>query len=106
MLLDASAGGTVRTLIEPHVKELIGKMSLNEYNFANTKGLNMLETKNKSHSELTLGGYEKLLTKLEVSNQKLDTTGTTQEFSNEVILVLCTNCGQENFVGDYIEDLL
>lgn len=68
-------------------------MTLNEYNFSNTRGLNTLETKNISHSESTLGGYEKLLTKLEVLNQKLDTTGTVHESSNEVIFVLYTDCG-------------
>ena len=66
LLFDASAGGTIRTLTEPQVKDLIEKMSLNEYSFANTRGLNTLETKTNSHSELTLGGYEELLTKLEV----------------------------------------
>lgn len=30
MLLDASAGGTIRTLTEPHVKELVENMGLNE----------------------------------------------------------------------------
>lgn len=54
MLLDASAGGTIRTLTKLRVKGMIEKMSLNEYNFANTKGLDGLETKNRSHSELTL----------------------------------------------------
>lgn len=68
MLLDASARGTIRTLTESHVKEPIEKMSLNEYNFANTRGFKNVETKNKSHIELTLEGYEKLLTKLEVLN--------------------------------------
>lgn len=72
MLLDASTGGTIRTLTEPLVKQLIENMSLNEYNFANTRGLDKLETKNESHSELTLGGYEELLTRMEVLNQKLD----------------------------------
>lgn len=33
MFLDASAGGTIKTLTEPRVKELIEKMSLNEYKF-------------------------------------------------------------------------
>lgn len=36
ILLDASTRGTIRTLIEPQVKELIKKMSLNEYKFAYT----------------------------------------------------------------------
>lgn len=31
MLLDASMGGTVRTMIKPQVKDLIEKMYLNEY---------------------------------------------------------------------------
>lgn len=106
MLLDASIGGTIRTLTEPQVKELIEKMSLNEYNFANTRGLNTLETKNKFHIELTLGGYEKILTKLEVLNPKSDTSCTTQESPNNVIFVLCTDCEEERFVGDCIEDLL
>lgn len=60
-------------------------MSLNEYNFANTRVLNKLEIKNKYHSELTLGGYEELLTKLEILNQKLDIESITHESSNEVV---------------------
>lgn len=54
MLLDASARGTIRTLTEPQVKELIVKMSLNEFNFSNTRGFNRVETKNRSHSDLNL----------------------------------------------------
>lgn len=65
MLLDASAGGTIKTLTEPQVKETIDKMSLNEYNFENTSETQSMVTKNSSHSKLTLGGYEELLTKLE-----------------------------------------
>lgn len=53
MLLDASTCGTIRTLTEPQVKEMIDKISLNEYSFANTIGLNTLETNNKSHSDYT-----------------------------------------------------
>lgn len=58
MLLDTSTSGTIRTLTEPQVRNLIEKISLNEYNFANTRGLNMLETKNNYHGEFNLGGYE------------------------------------------------
>lgn len=56
MLLDASAGGTIRTPTKSQVKEKIEKMSLDKYIFENTEGLDKLERKNKSHSELTLGG--------------------------------------------------
>lgn len=104
MLLDASAGGTIRTLTKLHVKEMIEKMSLNEYNFVNTKGFKKVETKNRSHSKLTLGGYEELLTKLEVLNQKLYVVSTTQESSNEVVFVLCANYGEEYFAGDYAKE--
>lgn len=62
--LDASAEGTIRTLTEPQVKELIEKMSPNEYNFANTRGLKYAETKNRSHSELTLVDYKEILKNL------------------------------------------
>lgn len=81
-------------------------MSLNKYNFANTRELDKLETKNKSHSELTLGGYRELLTGLEVLNQKLDIASTMHESSNEVVFLSCTNCDQENFAGDIAEELL
>lgn len=77
IILDVFVRGTIRTLIEPRVKELIGKMSLNEYKFANTRGLKHLETKSISHSNLTLGGYEELLKKLELLNQKLNVPSTT-----------------------------
>lgn len=55
MLLDTSMRGTISTLTEPRVKEIIETMSLNEYNFANTRGVKKVETKNISHNELTLG---------------------------------------------------
>ena len=45
MLLYASAKGRIRTLTEPQVKELIEKMSLNEYNFANTSEIQSVGTK-------------------------------------------------------------
>lgn len=54
MFLYAPVRGTIRKLTESRVKELIEKMSLNEYNFLNTKGFNRVETKNIYHSELTL----------------------------------------------------
>lgn len=60
-------------------------MSLNEYKFSNTRGFKNVETKYKSHREMTLGGCEELLTKLEVLNQKLNVASTTQEFVNEVV---------------------
>lgn len=100
ILLDASAGGTIRTLNEPLVKELIEKMSLNEYNFANTSGIESVVTKNNSHSKLTLRGYEELLTKLEVLNQKLNGAKKMPESLNKVMFGLCTNCGKENFAGN------
>ena len=51
----------------------------------------MLETKNNSHGESTLGGYEEFLTMLEVLNQKCDTSGTMHESSSDVIFLLCTD---------------
>lgn len=72
MLLDASVEGTIGTLIEPRVREMIEKMSLNEYKFSNTSEIQSVVTKNNSHSKLTLGGYEELLIKLEVMNPKLN----------------------------------
>lgn len=54
MLLDASAGGTLRTLTVSQVKELIERISLNEYNFANTNEIQSVVTKNNSHSKMTL----------------------------------------------------
>lgn len=85
---------------------MIEKMSLNECNFANSRVFNRVETKNRSQSELTLGGYKELLTKLEVLNQKLNIASTTQESSNEVVFLLCANCGEEHFVGDCAEEQL
>lgn len=85
---------------------MIKKISINEYDFSNTRGLDKLETKNKSHSELTLWGYEELLTRLEVLNQKLDIVSLSQEPSNGVVFLLCTNYGQEYFAGDCTKELL
>lgn len=81
-------------------------MGLNEYNFTNTRGLDKLETKNKSHSKLTFGRCGELLTRLEVLNQQLDIASTTHESSNEVVFLLCTNCGQEHFASGCAEELL
>lgn len=106
MFLDASVGGTIRTLAEPQVKELIEKMSLNEYNFENTRGFENVETKSRSHNELTLGGYKELLKKLELLNQKLNVESTTQESLNEVVFLLCSNCGEEHFAGNYVKEQL
>lgn len=64
MLLDASTEGTIRTLTEPQVKELIEKMSLNKNNFVNKIDFKNIETKSRSHSELALKGYEEFHKKL------------------------------------------
>lgn len=60
-----------------------------------------METNSRSHSELTLEGYEEIFTKLEVLNQKLNVVSTTHNSLNEVVFVLCTNHEEEHFVGNY-----
>lgn len=70
MLLDASAGGTVRTMIEPHVKDLIEKMFLNEYR---SKGERLVKTEIAGTPKGMLGTdtHTTLLAKIELLNKKL-----------------------------------
>lgn len=70
------------------------------------EGWNRLEINNIVHIDLTLEGYEELLTKLEVLNQKLNIASTTLEYSNEVVFLLCANYGEKHFAGDCVEEQL
>lgn len=81
-------------------------MSQNEYNFTNKRVIKNVETKRRTHIELMLEGYEELLKKLELLNQKLNVTRTTQESSNEVVFLLFSNCGEEYFVDSYVKEKL
>lgn len=55
---------------------------------------------------MTLEGYEELLKKLELLNQKLNVTHTTQESSNEVVFLLCANCGEQHFAINCVREKL
>lgn len=39
-------------------------------------------------------------------NQKLNVESATHESSNEVVFVLCDNCGEDHFVGDCVKEQL
>lgn len=84
MLLDVSAWGTIRTLTKPHVRELIEKMSLNEYRFTRKREVKAMETTSHPFGGLTLENYKALRKKLEQLNQKLAATPNYPESINQV----------------------
>lgn len=65
-----------------------------------------MKTKRVSHNKLNLGGYEELLKKLELLNQKLNVVSTTHESLSEEVFLLCANYGEEHFTGNYAKEQL
>lgn len=70
MLLDASTGGTIRTLTKEQVKELVEKVFLKEYRSKNERGVKV-ETTDTPYGVLTLDMHTALLPHIELLNKIL-----------------------------------
>lgn len=70
MLSDASAGGTIRSMTEPQVKDLIEKMCLSEYHSKSERSVK-IETVGTSKYMLVVDTYTILLAYIELLNQRL-----------------------------------
>lgn len=70
MLLDASAGGVIRQMTEPQVKDLIEKMFMNEYHSKSERSVK-LETSGTPKGMLTVDTHVALLAQIELLNKQL-----------------------------------
>lgn len=62
--MDASTGGTIRTLNEDQVKELIGKICQNEYHSQYERGIKPIASTGTPKEVLTLENHVVLLDQL------------------------------------------
>lgn len=69
MLLDASAGGMIRSMTEPQVKDLIEKTGLNEYCSKSERSVK-IETLGKPKGMLAVDIHIVLLSQIELLNKK------------------------------------
>lgn len=70
MLLDASAGSTIRQMIKPKVKDLIENMCMNEYHYKSERSVK-LETSGTPKGMLTIDTHTALLAQIELLNKQL-----------------------------------
>lgn len=70
MLLDAYAGGTIRTMTEPQVKDLIEKMCLNEYPLKSDMSVK-IKTVGTPKGMLVVGAHTAFLAQIELLNKNL-----------------------------------
>lgn len=70
MLLDASTGGKIRSMIEPQVKDMIEKMCLNEYRSKSDKSVK-IEIVGIPKGMLVVDTHTSLLAQIELLNKKL-----------------------------------
>lgn len=70
MLLDASAGGTIKSMTEPQVKDLIEKIWLDEYRSKSERSLK-IETFGPLIGTLVIDTHIALLAQIESLNKKL-----------------------------------
>lgn len=70
MLLDASSEGTIRVLPDVQVKELIEKMSLNEYHSPTERGVQVFQTADTPQGVFALETYIAILAQIELLNKR------------------------------------
>lgn len=98
MLLDASAGGTIRQMTERQVKDLIKKMCMNEYR-SKSERLVKLETLGMPKGMLTLDTHTALLVQIKLLNKKLVKGSLGGANMIQVQALRCDLCGREHANG-------
>lgn len=93
MLLDAFAGGTIRSMTELQVKELIEKMCLNEYHSKRERSVK-IEILGTPKGMLTVDTHTALLAQIELLNKKLAEMSLDKPNVSQVQALRC------DFYGD------
>lgn len=91
-LLDASAGGTIRKITEPQVKDLIDNMYINEYCSKSERSVK-LETSGTPKGMLIVDYHIALLAKIELLNKQLVEGFLNKANVSHVQLLKCDFCG-------------
>ncbi|XP_050909789.1 uncharacterized protein LOC127123629 [Lathyrus oleraceus] len=95
MLLDASAGGTTRSMTEPQVKDLIEKMCMNEY-CSKIKRSVKIEIMGTPKGMLVVDTHTAILAKIKLLNKKLAENNLGKDNVSQVQALTCDFCGGEH----------
>ncbi|XP_050909769.1 uncharacterized protein LOC127123611 [Lathyrus oleraceus] len=95
LLLDDSAGGTIRQMTEPHVKDLIEKMCMNEYH-SKSKSSVKIETVGMPKGMLVVDTHTALLAQIELLNKKLAESSLGKANVSQVQTLRCEFYGEEH----------
>lgn len=83
MLLDASAGGTIRAMTEPQFKDLIEKMCLNEYRSKSKRSVK-IKTIGTPKVMLVVDTHTILLAQIKLLNKKLPKSNLSEANVSQV----------------------
>ena len=95
MLLDASTGGTIRSMIEPQVKDLIKKMCMNEYR-SKSESLVKIKIMGTPKGMLVVDIHTALLAHIELLNKKLAKSNLGIANVSQVQTLMCDLYGGEH----------
>lgn len=98
ILLDASARGIIRQMIEPQVKDLIKKMCMNEYRSKNERSVK-IETVGMHKGMLPLDTRTTLLAQIELLNKKLAESSLGRAKVSQVRALRRDFCEEEHVNG-------
>lgn len=88
MLLDDSVGGTIRTMIEPEIKDPVEKMCLNEYRSKCDRSVK-IETIGTPKGMLVVDTHTAVLAQIELLNKKLVESGLGKANMSQVQALRC-----------------
>lgn len=100
MLLDAFAGDTTRTMIEPQIKDLIENMFLNEYRSKREKSAK-IETVGTPKGMLAIDTHTSLLAQIELLNKKLARSSLSKANMSQVQTLQCDFFGKGHENGRF-----
>lgn len=93
MLLNASAGGRIRTIIEQQVKYLIKKMCLNEYRLKSERSVK-IETVGTPKGMLVVVTHTALLGQIKLLNKTLAGSNLKKAKMGHAQALRCNFCGE------------
>lgn len=98
MLLDAFAGGMIRSITEPQVKDLIEKMCLNEYHSKSKRSVK-IDIVGTPKGMLAVDTHNAFLAKIELLNKKLAESSLSKANVSQVQALRCDFFGGGNENG-------
>lgn len=98
MLLDASAGCTIRLMTEPQVKDLLEKMCMNEYRSKSERSVK-IKIVGTPKSMLVVDTHTVLLAQIGFLNKKLAESSLGKSNVSQVQASMCDFCGGEHANG-------